>query len=120
MIDDPGLLVSADSLKGMAHPLRLALLSALEARGRATASLLAADLGESSGATSYHLRQLHRHGFVVDADQQGTGRERWWQPVPGGWTMSAELLTAPGTRAAADLVLNASSQPRVPVGQPSS
>ncbi len=46
--------------------------------GPATATALAARTGESSGSTSYHLRQLERYGFVEDADPRG-GRDRRWQ-----------------------------------------
>ncbi|MFI2350168.1 ArsR/SmtB family transcription factor [Streptomyces sp. NPDC019443] len=67
------------TLRGLAHPLRMRLLSKLRADGPATASQLAAALGESSGATSYHLRQLAAHGFVEDAPEHGKGRERWWK-----------------------------------------
>jgi hypothetical protein len=35
--------------------------------------------GESSGSTSYHLRQLAAYGFVEELPDHGTGRERWWQ-----------------------------------------
>jgi hypothetical protein len=36
-------------------------------------------VGESSGVTSYHLRQLAQHGFVTEVSDRGTRRERWWQ-----------------------------------------
>jgi DNA-binding transcriptional ArsR family regulator len=93
------------SLKALAHPLRLALLERLEVRGRATATLLAEDLAESSGATSYHLRQLARHGFIEEA-AGGNGRERWWRPASGGWGFNDhEMVRRPGLRAAADMVV---------------
>lgn len=93
------------SLKGLAHPLRLALLERLEVRGRATATVLADDLAESSGATSYHLRQLARHGFIEEAEG-GNGRERWWRPAAGGWGFNDhDLIRRPGIRAAADMVV---------------
>jgi DNA-binding transcriptional ArsR family regulator len=72
------------SLRGLAHPLRVRLLGALREFGPATASALAARLGESSGATSYHLRQLAAYGFVVDDPGRGTGRERWWRAAHRG------------------------------------
>src|SRR3712207_4628895 len=72
------------SLKALAHPLRLRLLARLRSDGPATATQLAAVVGESSGATSYHLRQLARHGFVADDPARGSGRERWWQAVHRG------------------------------------
>ncbi|MFF4898307.1 ArsR/SmtB family transcription factor [Streptomyces sp. NPDC001068] len=76
--------LDARSLRGLAHPLRMQLLDALRQHGAATASQLAERLGESSGATSYHLRQLAEHGFVEDAPERGKGRERWWQAIDQG------------------------------------
>jgi len=76
--------VDVRTLRGLAHPLRLRLLSALREFGPATASGLADRLGESSGATSYHLRQLASYGFVEDAPERGKGRERWWRAVHAG------------------------------------
>ena len=73
--------MGAAQLRALAHPLRLQLLQALHAEGPATASRLARLLGESSGATSYHLRALHRAGMVEEAEQRN-GRERWWQRSP--------------------------------------
>lgn len=77
-----------DSLKGLAHPLRVQLLDALSLYGPDTASGLAARLGESSGATSYHLRQLEKHGFVREDPARGSARERWWERTPGGITIN--------------------------------
>ncbi|MEP6480971.1 MAG: helix-turn-helix domain-containing protein [Rhodoglobus sp.] len=79
-----------ESLKALSHPLRVSLLDALSTYGPFTASGLAERLGESSGATSYHLRQLERHGFVREVEGRGTGRERWWQRVPGGISVTAK------------------------------
>ncbi|NEE24033.1 helix-turn-helix transcriptional regulator, partial [Streptomyces sp. SID7982] len=50
--------VDARTLRSLAHPLRIRLLNTLREFGPATASKLGERLGESSGATSYHLRQL--------------------------------------------------------------
>jgi DNA-binding transcriptional ArsR family regulator len=73
--------MSAEHLRALAHPLRLQLLQVLHAEGPATASQLGRRLGESSGATSYHLRALHRAGMVEEVDQEN-GRERWWKRAP--------------------------------------
>jgi DNA-binding transcriptional ArsR family regulator len=73
--------MNAAELRALAHPLRLQLLQILHAEGPATASQLARRLGESSGATSYHLRALHRVGMVEEAEQRNA-RERWWQRTP--------------------------------------
>jgi DNA-binding transcriptional ArsR family regulator len=68
----------ARSLRGLAHPLRLQLLGLLRLDGPATASQLAARTGQSSGSTSYHLRQLAAYGFVVEQEDRGSARDRWW------------------------------------------
>jgi DNA-binding transcriptional ArsR family regulator len=67
------------SLKAIAHPLRVELLDLLRFEGPSTASALARRVGESSGATSYHLRQLARHGFIEEDERPAGGRERWWR-----------------------------------------
>ncbi len=69
------------SLRGLAHPLRVRILGLLREHGASTATRLADRLGESSGATSYHLRQLAAYGFVEDVPGRGAGRERWWRTV---------------------------------------
>lgn len=76
--------IDLESVKVLAHPLRVQLLEALTTFGPHTASGLADRLGESSGATSYHLRQLAKHGFVIEVEGRGTGRERWWDRPPVG------------------------------------
>src|SRR5690606_24427705 len=73
-------------LKALAHPLRIQILDLLSTHGSLTASGLAELVGESSGSTSYHLRQLARHDFVREVAGKGTARERWWGRVPGGFS----------------------------------
>lgn len=87
--------LDARSLRGLAHPLRMRLLRSLRRGGPATASQLAEKLGESSGATSYHLRQLAEYGFIEDAPEQGKGRERWWRAVHGGTRLDDKYLLDP-------------------------
>ncbi len=69
----------ARTLRALAHPLRATLLGLLRAEGPSTASRLGQRLGESSGSTSYHLRQLAGFGLVEEVPGEGTGRERWWR-----------------------------------------
>lgn len=68
-----------DGLKALSHPVRLRILGLLRTEGPATATTLATRLRLNTGATSYHLRQLQRHGFVVDDPSRGNGRDRWWR-----------------------------------------
>ena len=95
-----------ESLKALAHPLRVKIFDVLSTYGSFTASGLAERLGESSGATSYHLRQLEKHGFVREVEGKGVGRERWWERTPGGITLGTEeaLKTSAG-REATQLVM---------------
>jgi len=95
-----------DGLKALAHPLRVQIIEALSTYGEQTASGLAERLGESSGATSYHLRQLEKHGYVREVAGRGTGRERWWERVPGPIHLgSAELDETEAGRAASRVIM---------------
>jgi len=94
-----------ESLKALSHPLRVQILDALSVYGPATASGLAERLAESSGATSYHLRQLEKHGFVQEVEGRGTTRERWWERVPGGINIGyPELDVTDAGRSASQLI----------------
>lgn len=94
-----------ESLKALSHPLRVQIINALSIYGPATASGLAERFSESSGATSYHLRQLERHGFVREVDGKGTGRERWWERVPGALNIGSSAADGtPAGRSAAQLI----------------
>lgn len=98
--------LGAEALKSFAHPLRIAMYRYLTAHGRGTASQVARHLGESTGQTSYHLRQLERHGLIEDDPTAPTGgRERWWRPV--GFTLDSRHLEDPAARLAADTALRA-------------
>ncbi|MFE5673352.1 ArsR/SmtB family transcription factor [Agromyces sp. NPDC056523] len=94
------------SLKSLAHPLRVRIYDELSAYGPLTASGLAERLGESSGATSYHLRHLERAGLVREDPTRGKGRERWWERTPGSVAVPDTRSLPPGSaeRLAAKLV----------------
>ena len=89
------------ALRALAHPLRVRIHASLREDGPATASVLAERLGESSGATSYHLRVLARHGFVEEETSRGTARERWWRLTHDMTSWRSErFLDDPDERAA--------------------
>lgn len=97
--------VDLASLKVLAHPLRVQILERLSRHGAQTASSLAEVLGESSGATSYHLRQLAKHNFVREVAGKGTARERWWERPPGALNIPGrDLADDPAGREALRLV----------------
>lgn len=99
------------ALRAYAHPLRLRIIRYLADHGSATATELSRHLGESTGQTSYHLRQLARHGLVEDDPERNRGRERWWRPT----SFSADvrgLAEDPATRPAARALMDAVVQGR--------
>lgn len=79
--------LDAAGLKALAHPLRVRMLGALRNDGPATATQLSRRLGESTGTTSWHLRQLADAGLIEEDPHRGTKRDRWWRAR----TMSTEL-----------------------------
>jgi DNA-binding transcriptional ArsR family regulator len=88
------------ALRALAHPIRLELVGLLRRRGPLTATQAAELIGESSGSTSFHLRQLAKYGLVEDAGG-GAGRERPWRATAmfTGWPDAAdspELAAASG------------------------
>ena len=89
---DPTSTVNLDSrrIRGLAHPLRVRILDLLRRKGPATATHLAERLDQSTGATSYHLRQLATYGFVVEDTERGTTRERWWKAAHQMTTLNRE------------------------------
>jgi DNA-binding transcriptional ArsR family regulator len=98
-----GRVLGTAELRALSHPLRVRILDELGMYGPLTASGLGERLGESSGSTSYHLRQLERVGLVQEKVGKGNARERWWErhsgsitfPDPGDFPAgSADRLTA--------------------------
>ena len=96
---DPRVL-DADALKGLAHPMRVAIYDLLSTYGPNTATGIAERIGESSGVASYHLRQLAKHHLVREIEGRGTARERWWERTPGAITLYPNDAESPGVRAA--------------------
>jgi DNA-binding transcriptional ArsR family regulator len=79
------------ALRALAHPIRLELVGLLRRRGPLTATQAAELIGESSGSTSFHLRQLAKYGLVEEAGG-GVGRERPWRSTAmfTGWPGAAD------------------------------
>jgi DNA-binding transcriptional ArsR family regulator len=76
--------LDARLLRALAHPMRSRILGLLRLNGPATATTLADRLGVNTGATSYHLRQLADAGLVVEDDNRGNARDRWWKAAHRG------------------------------------
>jgi DNA-binding transcriptional ArsR family regulator len=100
-------LLTPSSLKALAHPIRVELLALLRTDGPSTATALADRIGESSGSTSYHLRQLHAADLVAEETGRGNGRERWWRAAQDSTRLEVtELDDDPATQHAAELYLS--------------
>ncbi|GCD90398.1 transcriptional regulator [Nocardioides sp. LS1] len=96
---------SPQALKALTHPVRLRMLGLLRIEGPATATQLATRLGLNSGATSYHLRQLAQHGFIVDDEERGNARDRWWKAAHQATTTEREEPADEETRQTMDAYL---------------
>ncbi|MEV6195603.1 helix-turn-helix domain-containing protein [Streptomyces sp. NPDC051920] len=99
----PRVLSDIDALKALAHPLRQELLTRLRRQGPATSAELAAEFSEDRGATSYHLRQLARFGFIEEDAARSAGRRKYWRAVPQDVRLPRHP-TDPETAAAAEAV----------------
>ena len=89
MRDDRVLAITdARVMRALAHPARLAILEHLgSADAGATATECAEVVGQSPSATSYHLRELAKHGLVEAAPSRGDARERMWRRVARGYSV---------------------------------
>ncbi|MGY1601821.1 ArsR/SmtB family transcription factor [Geodermatophilus sp. SYSU D00815] len=104
--------LDAPALKALAHPLRVQILRVLELRERVSVTSLAEELGETTAAVSYHLRQLARHGFVEESDAEEPGpravgrrRRAWRMAVDEIHISGTGFLQDEGTREAATFLL---------------
>jgi hypothetical protein len=66
------------TLRAVTHPVRLALLEALELEGELTATRASELIGEPPNTCSFHFRQLAKYGFVEEAGP-APGRSRPWR-----------------------------------------
>lgn len=96
-----------EGLRALSHPGRLRMLGLLRTEGPSTATMLAARLGLNTGATSYHLRQLEKHGFIVEDLERGNGRDRWWRAAHESTRTDTAAATTPEEHDTADAYLQA-------------
>lgn len=98
--------LDAGALRALAHPLRVRMFDILSQYGPQTASSLAEMTGESSGATSYHLRALAKHDLIREVEGRGSARERWWERPRGSVSFAnPEALKTPSGRAATRMIM---------------
>lgn len=97
---DPG------SLRALAHPMRVQILSVLNVEGPATSATLARRLGIRTGSTSWHLSKLAERNLIEEIPERGTRRERWWRAVAPTWSVdAAHYLDDPDIKDEAETLL---------------
>ncbi|MEU2424519.1 helix-turn-helix domain-containing protein [Streptomyces sp. NPDC007851] len=87
--------------KSLGNPLRRRILDYLHRHAEANSTVLARELGESSGTTSYHLRKLAEQKLIEEIPEKSQGRERWWRSLPFNHTTPDPVTMAPDEYAAA-------------------
>ena len=97
------------SMRALAHPLRLRLLSELRMHGPQTVGLLCELVDEAPGSVSYHLGKLAEFGFVEPVPELARDRrERWWRAAHHGTSWEPlDMLDDPELRAAGDVLRRA-------------
>ncbi|MER6467422.1 ArsR/SmtB family transcription factor [Streptomyces collinus] len=88
--------------KSLGNPLRRRILDYLGRHGEANSTVLARELGESSGTTSYHLRKLAEQRLIEEIPEKSGGRERWWRALPFRHTTPDPAAMTPEEYAAAE------------------
>jgi DNA-binding transcriptional ArsR family regulator len=76
------------TMRALAHPVRVALMELLGLQGPMTATEAGERIGETPTTCSFHLRQLAKYGFVEEAGG-GRGRARPWRLSTFGMRLSA-------------------------------
>jgi DNA-binding transcriptional ArsR family regulator len=84
---EPRKITDAQTLRALAHPVRIAIFEQLAFGGAMTATEIGEQIGESPTTCSFHLRQLAKYGFVEEAGG-GTGRSRPWRLTSVGMSFS--------------------------------
>jgi DNA-binding transcriptional ArsR family regulator len=80
-------ITDAQTIRALAHPVRIALIEELSTAGPMTATEVGERIGESPTTCSFHLRQLAKYGFVEEAGG-GKGRSRPWRMTSIGMSFS--------------------------------
>jgi DNA-binding transcriptional ArsR family regulator len=78
---------SADLMRALAHPTRLALVEVLHLHESLTATEASELIGVTPTNCAFHLRAMGRYGLVEEVGK-GPGRRRPWRLVPRSFTFS--------------------------------
>lgn len=103
-------ITDAQTLRALAHPVRIALYEELVIGGAMTATELGERIGETPTTCSFHLRQLAKYGFVEEAGG-GKGRARPWRMTTTGLSVTAR--EDPASQLAEDALLRMVRQQQI-------
>ena len=81
-------------LRALAHPTRLRCSGCCASTAPRRRPRWRPGSASTPGQTSYHLRQLAQHGFVVDDHERGNGRDRWWKAAHQSTTTGGDPRAA--------------------------
>ena len=95
-------LADLDTIRALAHPRRQRMLQYLSLHGPMTSAGLARALALNTGATSYHLRELAKTGFVEEVPELAHGRQRWWRAPQRDLRLPARSAQDPALRSVLD------------------
>lgn len=89
MPDQPETSTRRDAVHG--HPLREALLNLIDRDGTTTSTVAARELGESTGACSFHLRRLEEFGLIEPVPGVSGRAKPWRRASVAQATLNREL-----------------------------
>lgn len=87
--EEPQRITDPQSMRALAHPLRLQLMDLLGLEAELTATQCAERTGESVASCSFHLRMLAKYGYVEPGEQRG--REKPWRLVSRSRTIGPDV-----------------------------
>jgi DNA-binding transcriptional ArsR family regulator len=98
------LVSDAQTMRALAHPVRMDLLDLIRREGEITATRAAEALDESPGNMSWHLQTLAKYGFVEETGD-GKGRTRPWRLVTASNRFKVDI-DDPAAGAAGEVLVN--------------
>jgi DNA-binding transcriptional ArsR family regulator len=99
-------ITDAQTMRALAHPVRLSILDHLRQHGPATATELSPEVGATPSVTSWHLRHLAGFGLVRDSEPGPDRRARRWEAASRGFRFEVPADPADAERTAAARALS--------------
>jgi DNA-binding transcriptional ArsR family regulator len=107
----PVVLSDPRAIRALAHPARLAIVTALyDENVELTATQAAEIAGLTPSAMSYHLRALERAGIVARAEDRQDGRERPWVRAGSELMIDIKDSGTTATLAATNVVIDSAME----------